>query len=238
MAAAAGTIVAAGAIVAGAHVIPAGTWLPGVRRALFPTLAGRGMPGHIALTFDDGPDPASTPGFLDALDELDVRGTFFLLGDSARRHHRLAAEIAGRGHELAVHGWTHDQPWLPSVRGELRGLKRAAAQVAELSGAEPRWYRPPFGILTGGRGIAAALAGLQPVLWTAWGLEWKPSATAATVRACIARDLRGGGTVLLHDADWSGRGRWRPGLAALPGLVADCRAAGWALGPLREHWST
>jgi peptidoglycan/xylan/chitin deacetylase (PgdA/CDA1 family) len=235
MAAVAGAI-AAGTVVVGAHVIPAGTWLPGVRLALFPTLAGRGMPGHIALTFDDGPDPASTPRFLDTLDELDVRGTFFLVGDSARRHRRLATEIADRGHELAVHGWTHDQPWLPSVRGELRDLRRAAAVVGELSGVDPRWYRPPYGILTGGRGIAAALAGLQPVLWTAWGLEWKQSATAATVRERITRDLRGGGTVLLHDTDRSGGGSWRPALEALPGLVAGCRAAGWALGPLREHW--
>jgi peptidoglycan/xylan/chitin deacetylase (PgdA/CDA1 family) len=231
MAAAAGTVALAG------HVLPAATWLPGVRRTWFPGLAGLGSPGHVALTFDDGPDPASTPLFLDALDELDVRGTFFLLADSARRHRRLTAEIAGRGHELAVHGWRHDRPWAASVQREQRELRSATAAIADLSGVAPLWYRPPYGVLTGGRRLAAAQAGLRPVLWSAWGAEWTAGATAASVRAHIARDLRGGGTVLLHDADRSGGGRWQPVLSLLPRLVADWRAAGWAAGPLGEHWS-
>jgi len=231
VAATVGTVALAG------HVLPAATWLPGLRRSWFPVLAGIGNPGHVALTFDDGPDPASTPLFLDALDALGVRGTFFLVGDSACRHRRLAAEIAARGHEPAVHGWRHDRPWLPSVRGELRDLRRTATVIADLTGVEPRWYRPPYGILTGGRRIAAAQAGLRPVLWSAWGMDWAAKASAASVRARIARDLHGGGTVLLHDADRSGRGRWRPALAVLPRLVADWRAAGWTTGPLAEHWS-
>ncbi|MGP2438842.1 polysaccharide deacetylase family protein, partial [Streptomyces sp. JW3] len=61
-----------------AHIGPAATWLPGPRRRLLPGLAGRGRPGHVALTFDDGPDPASTPRFLDVLDDLGVRATFFV----------------------------------------------------------------------------------------------------------------------------------------------------------------
>jgi peptidoglycan/xylan/chitin deacetylase (PgdA/CDA1 family) len=231
VAAAVGTVALAG------HVLPAATWLPGLRRAWFPALAGIGKPGHVALTFDDGPDPASTPLFLDALDALGVRGTFFLVGDSARRHRRLAADIAARGHELAVHGWRHDRPWLPSVRRELRDLCRAAAVIGDLTGTAPRWYRPPYGILTGGRRIAAAKAGLQPVLWSAWGVDWAATATATTVRARITRDLHDGGTVLLHDTDRSGQGRWAPALAVLPGLVADWAAAGWTAGPLGEHWS-
>jgi peptidoglycan/xylan/chitin deacetylase (PgdA/CDA1 family) len=238
MATAARTMVlAAPAMALAGHVLPAATWLPRLRGTLFPALAGIGAPDHVALTFDDGPDPSSTPRFLDALDALGVQATFFLVGDSAQHHRRLAAAVAARGHELAVHGWTHDRPWLPSVRGEARGLRGTAALIADLTGTAPRWYRPPYGILTGGRGVAAARAGLRPVLWSAWGRDWTPGATAASVRGSIARDLRGGGTVLLHDADRSGRGGWHPALAALPELVADCRARDWTVGPLAEHWS-
>jgi peptidoglycan-N-acetylglucosamine deacetylase len=222
-----------------AHAGPAATWLPRLRRAFFPGLAGLGRPGHIALTFDDGPDPRSTPQFLDVLDTLGVRATFFLLGESAQRHPGLSREIADRGHELAVHGWTHDYPWWPAVHRDLRDLGRAADAVAAAAAAWPRWYRPPYGILTGGRLAAAAAAKLRPVLWSAWGRDWTATATPASVRATVLRDLRSGGTVLLHDCDRAAApGCWGAALAALPGLVADCAEAGWSVGPLAEHGAT
>ncbi|MCQ4195147.1 polysaccharide deacetylase family protein [Streptomyces parvulus] len=224
------------AAVALAHIGPAATWLPELRRRRFPGLAGRGSAGHVALTFDDGPDPVSTPRFLDVLDGLGVRATFFLLGENVVRHPATARELARRGHELAVHGWAHDGPWLPSPGRDARELARAALVVGEAAGREPFWYRPPYGILSSGRWAAARRAGLRPVLWTAWGRDWRADATAASVRATVAADLGGGGTVLLHDTDHaSAPGSWRSALGALPDLVRDWRAAGLEVGPLREH---
>ncbi|MEU9218776.1 polysaccharide deacetylase family protein [Streptomyces sp. NPDC048376] len=219
-----------------AHIGPAATWLPELRRRRFPGLAGLGDPGHVALTFDDGPDPESTPRFLDALDGLGVRATFFVLGENAARHPALARELVRRGHELAVHGWTHDRPWWPSPARDAREVRRAVRVVTEVAGSVPRWYRPPYGILTSGRWAAARRAGLRPVLWTAWGKDWRHDATPASVCATVAADLRGGGTILLHDTDHaSAPGSWRAALGALPDIVRDCREAGLAVGPLGEH---
>ncbi|GHA07706.1 polysaccharide deacetylase family protein [Streptomyces echinoruber] len=227
---------AAVAAVAAAHLVPAATWLPRLRAACFPRLAGLGHPRHVALTFDDGPDPATTPRFLDALDDLGVRATFFVLGESVVRHPGLTREIAGRGHELAVHGWTHGRPWLPAPARDLRETELAGRVVHDTTGRRPRWYRPPYGILTSGRWAAARRAGLRPVLWTAWGRDWTADATPASVRAAVGADLRGGGTILLHDTDRTAApGCWRAALGALPGLVRDCREAGWEVGPLAEH---
>src|SRR5258708_32094206 len=78
---------AALATAAGLAVVQAGpgiTALGPVRRLVFPRLAGRGAAGHVALTFDDGPDPAATPHFLDVLDSRGVQATFFLLGSGLR----------------------------------------------------------------------------------------------------------------------------------------------------------
>ncbi|MFK0119625.1 polysaccharide deacetylase family protein [Streptomyces sp. NPDC090994] len=222
--------------VALAHAGPAATWLPGPRRRWLPGLAGVGHPGHVALTFDDGPDPVSTPRFLDALDGLGVRATFFVLGESVDRHPEVAEETVRRGHELAVHGWAHDRPWLPSPARDARELARAARAVRDVTGRWPYWYRPPYGILTTGRWTAARRAGLRPVLWTAWGKDWRRDATPASVRRTAAADLRGGGTLLLHDSDHaSAPGSWRATLGALPAVVADCRAAGLTVGPLAGH---
>lgn len=224
------------ALVAAAHVVPAGSWLSGPRRAWLPVLAGVGAPDHVALTFDDGPDPRSTPAFLAALDELAVRATFFVVGEQVLRHRRLSHDIVRRGHELAVHGWTHNRPWWPAPVREARQLARAAHAVAQVTGVFPTWYRPPYGILTGDRLLAARRTGLRPVLWTAWGRDWTAHATADSVAATVLPDLRGGGTVLLHDTDrHAAPGCWRAALDALPGLVGACRAAGLRVGTLGEH---
>ncbi|MGI5142153.1 MULTISPECIES: polysaccharide deacetylase family protein [unclassified Streptomyces] len=232
----AGMALAPFAAVAAAHIGPAVTWLPGLRRRCFPRLAGVGRPGHIALTFDDGPDPASTPRFLDALDGLGVRATFFVLGYAVARYPALTRQTLERGHELAVHGWTHDRPWLPSPGRDTADLLRAVHAVRAITGSAPRWYRPPYGILTSGRWAAARRAGLEPVLWTAWGRDWTADATPDSVRAVAEADLRGGGTLLLHDSDrTSAAGCWRATLGALPGIVNTCRDAGLTVGPLAEH---
>ena len=211
-----------------AHIGPAATWLPVVRRHLSPRLAGVGHPRHVALTFDDGPDPVSTPRFLDALDGLGARATFFVLGDAVVRHPGVVRETVRRGHEVAVHGWSHDRPWLPTPARDVRALRRAVEAVQDVTGAAPRWYRPPYGILTSGRWAAARAAGLRPVLWTAWGRDWTATASPASVRGTVEAGLGGGGTVLLHDTDRTAApGSWRATLGALPDLVADWRAAGW-----------
>ena len=89
------------------HAGPGVTALGPVRRRFFPRLAGQGRADHVALTFDDGPDPAWTPAFLEVLDKWQVHATFFMLGSMAAREPGLAAEVAGAGHEVAVHGWEH-----------------------------------------------------------------------------------------------------------------------------------
>ncbi|MFE1046193.1 polysaccharide deacetylase family protein [Streptomyces olivaceus] len=222
-----------------AHIGPAVTWLPELRRRRFPELAGQGDAGHVALTFDDGPDPVSTPRVLDALDGLGVRATFFFLGENVARWPAVAGDAARRGHELAVHGWSHGRPWLPSPGRDVREVLRAAHVVGEVAGQAPRWYRPPYGILTAGRWAAARRAGLRPVLWTAWGRDWREDATPASVRATVAAAMRGGDTILLHDTDHtSAPGSWRATLGALPGIVRDCHEAGLGVGPLGRHGMT
>ncbi|MGW1597955.1 polysaccharide deacetylase family protein [Streptomyces sp. NPDC002343] len=230
----AAALLPAGAVAA--HIVPAATWLPGVRPLLFPGLAGTGHVRHIALTFDDGPDPESTPRFLDELDRLGVRATFFVVGERAVRHPGVLRETVRRGHELGVHGWRHDRPWRLAFVRDAEEVARTVRVVHDLTGRRPRWYRPPYGILTAGRWRAARRSGLRTVLWSAWGRDWTADATPASVRDRVAADLRGGGTVLLHDADrYSAPGCWQAALGALPAIVRDCREAGLTVGPLHEH---
>jgi peptidoglycan-N-acetylglucosamine deacetylase len=219
-----------------AHGGPAVTALGPVRRQFFPRLAGIGRGGHVALTFDDGPDPRSTPGFLDVLASRQVRATFFLLGSMVARAPLLASEIAAAGHEIAVHGWDHRYaigrgPW-----AQRDDMARARDAAGEATGAAPRFYRPPYGVLSGGALAAARGLGLTPVLWTSWGREWTPGSTPASVYQTVSSGLADGGTVLLHDSDCtSPDGSALAALGALPMVLDECERRGLRVGTLAEH---
>jgi peptidoglycan/xylan/chitin deacetylase (PgdA/CDA1 family) len=216
------------------HVGPAASWLPPVR-ALLPGLSGRGRTDHVALTFDDGPSPASTPAVLAALARLGLRATFFALGRALRAHLELATEVVDAGHELAVHGWDHGYLLGRGRRRVRDELARCRDLAEEVTGSAPAWFRPAYGVLTGQAVLAARELGLRPVLWTDWARDWEPRATPGSIERRLAKGLAGGHVLLLHDADpWGDRPRAAT-VEALPRLAELARARGLALGPLAEH---
>jgi len=201
-----------------------------------PRLVGRGQPGHVALTFDDGPDPASTPAVLRELDRLGWHATFFMLGTMARRAPGVVDDVVAAGHEVAVHGDEHRNMLRRTPRAARDDIQRATDTVAELARTEPVWFRPPFGILSLGALSGAKQAGLTTVLWTTWGRDWRKEATPDTVVADVLRRYVDGGTVLLHDSDCeSYPGSWRATLGALAPLKEQLDARGLTVGPLRDH---
>ncbi|WP_163553556.1 polysaccharide deacetylase family protein [Candidatus Frankia alpina] len=233
---AARTAVVLGATAGLTYSLPSLATLRRLRLRVTPHLAGIGAADHVALTFDDGPDPVSTPQFLEVLAELDVQATFFVLGSLLADSPALAREMVAAGHELAVHGWDHRPMLLRGPRSTRYQLERTRDLVAEVTGRAPRFVRPPHGILSAGLLVAARDLELTPVLWSAWGRDWTAEATPRSVLATLAPDLHGGATVLLHDCDCtSAPGAWRSALGALPEIAARCDDAGLRLGPLAEH---
>ncbi len=224
---------------AGYAVVQAGPGITGlgpVRKALFPLISGLGTPKHVALTFDDGPDQAATPLFLDELRSRGVRATFFLLGSQVAMAHRLAAGIAGDGHEVGVHGWDHRYLPLRGPRSTYDDLARARDIIARRTGTEPSLFRPPYGVLSTPALVAARRLGLTPVLWSSWGREWAQGSTPDSVFRTLITGQLDGGTVLLHDSGATAPpGSWQAALGALPLLLDECERRGLRVGPLCEH---
>ncbi|MFD8790236.1 polysaccharide deacetylase family protein [Streptomyces vinaceus] len=231
-----GAVLAALPAVALCQAAPAVSAIGPLRNRTMPRLAGRGRTDHVALTFDDGPDPVSTPYFLRLLAARDVTATFFLLGASAVRCPGLVRETAAAGHEIAVHGWTHRPLVSRGPRATYDDLARARDGVAAITGRPPLFFRPPYGVMTTAAHVAARRLALTPVLWTCWGEDWRARATPQSVYRTVTRDLRGGATILLHDSDCtSAPGSWRSTLGALPRILDDCEKRELSVGPLREH---
>jgi peptidoglycan/xylan/chitin deacetylase (PgdA/CDA1 family) len=229
--------IGASAVLVATHAAPTLTNVDIVRRSLFPGLSGVGAPGHVALTFDDGPDRDSTPAFLDALERLGWKATFFMLGSMVERSPALAAEVAAAGHEVAVHGHAHRSEMFRTVRAIDRDLARAVDTISAGTGRELHWFRPPYGTLSAGGVLAARRQALRTVLWSTWGRDWRADATPSTVVADIAEHLGPGATVLLHDSDCtSAPGAWRSALGALGPLSELFASRGLKVGPLAEHW--
>jgi peptidoglycan/xylan/chitin deacetylase (PgdA/CDA1 family) len=230
-----GIATGAGILIA-AQLGPGLVTIPWLRRTAMPRLHGLGRPNHVALTFDDGPDPRSTPRFLDLLARRGVRATFFLLGTHVRANADLVLEMAALGHELAVHGWDHGCLAVkrPLVLDEQ--ILRAKDTIENVTQASVRHYRPPYGWLTGEGVLAARRHGLRTVLWTAWGRDWSATSTPASIVARVESGMLPGATVLLHDADrTSAPGSWRHTLAATERLLDRWDAESLQVGPLAEH---
>jgi peptidoglycan/xylan/chitin deacetylase (PgdA/CDA1 family) len=190
----------------------------------------------VALTFDDGPDPESTPSFLQVLAERDIRATFFMLGTMVEKAPGLAAEVAAAGHEVGVHGFDHRYLTLRGPHATRSDLARATDLITDVTGKRPTLFRPPYGVLSGMALLTARELGLTPVLWGSWGREWASGASPQSVLQTLVSGLDGGVTVLLHDSGCtSPAGAWQTGLTAVPHLLDECERRGLRVGPLAEH---
>jgi peptidoglycan-N-acetylglucosamine deacetylase len=201
------------------------TRLPGIER----------LDAHAAvLTFDDGPDPDGTPLVLDALDELGVRATFFALGEHLIRDHATAHEVAERGHELGLHGFAHAAYDALSPDEATDDVARAVWAYETVLGVSPRWFRPPYGRLTEASLDACGAHGLEPVYWSALGIDWDPL-PPADIAANVADAMAPGAIVLLHDsARFAPRDSVRPTADALALVAGSARQSGIELLPLGE----
>lgn len=161
-------------------------------------------PNELALTYDDGPNPAATERLLEVLARHDVRATFFLIGGFVRQRPDLARAIAAAGHIIGNHTMTH--PWLAlqsaaRIREELYGCNAA---LEDAIGAPVRYFRPPHGarrpyVLRTARGL-----GLTTIQWNVTCFDWNPDSAEviyAHAMKGIARNQRArrASNVLLHD---------------------------------------
>jgi peptidoglycan-N-acetylglucosamine deacetylase len=176
----------------------------------------------VALTFDDGPHPEGTPAVLEILDQAGIRATFFLVGEQVERRPALAAEIAARGHLVALHGFRHrPQPALPA-RIVVADLARGADAIQKAVGTPPTHHRPPYGLYSAAGLATTRRLGLTPLLWSKWGKDWRRLTTPRRIAAQAIADVCPGDVILLHDADfYSSRGSHQRTAQALRLIVAE-----------------
>jgi len=185
---------------------------------LGPTVCRSNRPEKLALTFDDGPNPALTPKLLDLLDRYDAKATFFVVGKYVRQSPALVKEIPARGHLLGNHTDTHPNLFFSGPVETRDELLRCSAAIQEATWQEPRWFRPPFGYRSPWLGQIVHRLGMTTVMWTLIPGDWcvkpaewliermKPIAAHAQKKLPPGSGYGGGliGDILcLHDGDYA-----------------------------------
>ena len=204
------------ALAAGAGITAYGAAYP--QSQLFgPTIRHTPSPRELAITFDDGPNPAITPQLLALLGRYEARATFFLIGRFVRECPDLVREIAARGHIVGNHTETHPNLFWLGRAGQREELQRCQEAIASVLGGPPVLMRPPFGMRNPFvDGMARAVGICSVVMWTLIPGDWREKSTEWLTRrmqpiarrAELARNAAapssGGDILCLHDGSHYG----------------------------------
>jgi peptidoglycan/xylan/chitin deacetylase (PgdA/CDA1 family) len=153
---------------------------------------------QIALTYDDGPNDPHTLKLLDVLAKHSVRATFFMIGRYVLQRPDIARAVAQAGHVIGNHTFTHPLLIFKSAAQTRTELLDCRSALQDTIGEHSNLFRPPFG---GRRPATLRIArklGLQTVMWNVTGYDWN-APPAAVIEKKVARQMRGGDVILLHD---------------------------------------
>lgn len=197
-----------------------GVWDEAIAQDPWPELAAGGRTGtsgnKLALTFDDGPEPRTTPMVLDTLREQDLKATFFVVGSQVAENPGLLRQIVAEGHTLGNHTYSHADMGTLDPAGMRRELRSTQRAVDEALGYHYPMVvmRPPYGspYFDGSRALPAfrkvvRKERLFPVIWTVDPRDYlfgnRPeSVVKAVIRADEASKKRERDeVVLLHDSN-------------------------------------
>jgi len=185
---------------------------------------------RIALTFDDSPDSTTTSALLDVLRDLEVKATFFLIGEKVSPHASLVERIAAEGHALANHGYRHESHFGYSMN-KLRGSIQRTEESLTALGIHPLpFFRPPYGVCS--PWLASKLHRLRyrGVLWSAHLRDWRLQKQEILEKR-MRRAFFDGCILLLHDGQGSSISTL---LKTLPHAVEQSRAQGFQFVALGE----
>ena len=181
----------------------------------------------VALTFDDGPDPVTTPHLLKVLSAKYVKATFFVLGEKAEKYPELLKCQVDAGHELAVHGYTHRYINRLTIE-ELNADLQESERVLSVVGVRPSIFRPPGGGYNDLKVAQLKQRGYTTVLWSVDPRDWEGRSVGQITNSVLK--LAGPGSIiLLHE------GQCAPSTpAALAVIIDKLREQGYTFATVSE----
>ena len=170
----------------------------------------------VALTFDDGPSPATTPRLLDILFEKDVPATFFMLGSMARNNPDIVKRAKAEYHVVASHTMYHQNLIHISAGAVQSDIAEANSVFKGILGYVPNLARPPYGNINN---TVRSAIGTPMILWSVDTLDWK-SKNVDSILATTKAQVHDGAIILLHDI-------YDTSVDAVPLIIDELRKDGY-----------
>lgn len=149
----------------------------------------------VALTFDDGPNPATTNQALDTLSKYGIKATFFVLGKNVSGNEEILKRMKADGHVIGNHSWSHPVLSKLSLDEAKKQVTDTEDALTKVLGSSSKLMRPPYGAITDD--IRKSLD-LSFIMWDVDSLDWK-SKNEAAILTEIQREVKNGSIILMHD---------------------------------------
>lgn len=184
-----------------------------------PKMANCASEKCIALTFDDGPEPSTTPEVLNVLKAQATPATFFVLGIQVQKHPDILRRIHAEGHEIGGHSWGHKALTKMKPQEIQAELDMTVASFQNAGVEPPKIFRPPYGMVNS---KVKDLIKQPIILWNIDPHDWATTTGGKQEIADLMATIKPGAIVLLHDI--------KPGTArSLDEMISSLRQAGYRL---------
>lgn len=186
-------------------LLPEGLWkgsAPEVEDELLPSASTSGG-SEIHLTFDDGPNPATTPYLLELFEEEGVKATFFVIGNQVEKHEDLLLEISKQGHTIGNHTYSH--AFLPMLSRQKmeKEILTTNERIKDVTGQNPKLFRPPFGIVDKKAHLLLQEQDMKTVYWSAFSEDWRQIGERSVVDR-LSKYAVPGGIIIMHELEPTG----------------------------------
>ena len=164
-------------------------------RKIFPSLVWN-LPNNkkkIYLTFDDSPTPNFTKWILDLLSSLNVKATFFCVGESAVKHPKIITEMISQGHKIGNHSYSHKNAWFTSTNKYIADIEKCKSVLPKTS-----LFRPPYGKLYPWQ-IRKIKQHYKIIIWDILAYDFDKKITSKKIKSNVLTNVEDGSIIVFHD---------------------------------------
>jgi len=181
---------------------------------------------EIALTFDDGPVPSTTPKILQVLDKEGVKATFFVVGKMVEKYPSLLKEIWEKGHDVGNHTYSHPDLTKLSKQDIQKELDKTRILIKKTTGKDMYLFRPPGGRYDNKVIVTTTLTGYKMILWTDYPEDYGCLSSRLIYEKAISK-AEEEGIILLHNG-------LDATLEVLPRIISQLRKEGYSFVTISE----